>query len=288
MIYFTDQEIEALITEDVPYYDLTTAILKLENKPAKIQFATCEDTVVCCTEEILKMFSKLSIQTTLFTPTGEFIEKGVKFLEGEGLSKYIHSVWRASENLLGYASGIATRTRKLVEAASKINPDIVISTTRRIVPYTKKIAIKAVQAGGASIHRLGLSESILVFKNHYSFLGKLENLKKRLQEQKKSVSGKIVAVEVKTREDALKIAHAGIDIIHLDKFEVTTINPLKNELLKINPHIKIAVSGGITFENVKEYARSGADILVTSWPYFAHPSNLQITITPLDDLAWSI
>ena len=163
MIYFTDSEIEALITEDVPYYDLTTALLKLENKPAKIQFATTEDTVICCTEEVLKMFSKLSIHLTLFTPSGEFIEKGVKFLEGEGLSKNIHAVWRVSENLLSFASGIATRTRKLVDSAAEVNPDIVIGTSRKIIPYTKKVAVKAVQAGGASVHRLGLSESILVF-----------------------------------------------------------------------------------------------------------------------------
>ncbi len=288
MIYFTDSEIESLLTEDVPYYDLTTSILKLENKPAKIQYATREDTVVCCTEEVLKMFSKLSVHPTLFTPSGEFIQKGVKFLEGEGLSKNIHLIWRASENLLGFASGISTRTRQLVSDATEVNPDIVILTTRKIIPYTKKIAVKAVQAGGASIHRLGLSESILVFRNHYSFFGNLDTLEKRLKDQKKSIGGKAIMVEVKNREDALKITQAGIHIIQLDWFDAKDIAPLKRELLNINPNLKVAVSGGITIENIKEYAVSGADIIVTSWPYYAKPADIGITISPLDDTVWQV
>lgn len=283
MIYFSDSEIETLITEDVPYYDLTTTLLKLENKPAKIQFATTEDTVVCCTEEVLKMFSKLSIHATLFTPSGEFLEKGVKFLEGEGLSKNIHTIWRVSENLLCFASGIATRTRKLVNAATEVNPDIVIGTSRKIIPYTKKIAVKAVQAGGASIHRLGLSESILIFKNHYSFLTNLDNLGRRLKEQKKSIGTRSVSVEAKSKEDALKIAQAKVDIIQLTDFDTDSIRSLKKELLEIHPSLKIAAAGKITIENIKEYALSGADILVTSWPYFANPASIQSIITPLND-----
>ena len=98
MIYFTDKEIDDLLIEDVPYFDLTTSILRLENKPAKIQFFTGEDTVLCCTEEVMKIFNKVGIQTTLFTPSGEFIEKGIKFYEGEGLSKNIQAVIQASKN----------------------------------------------------------------------------------------------------------------------------------------------------------------------------------------------
>ena len=138
MIYFTDKEIDELLIEDVPYFDLTTSILRLENKPAKIQFFTREDTLVCCTEEVMKIFGKVGIQVTLFTPSGEFIEKGIKFFEGEGLAKNIQAVMRASENLIGYASGIATRTRKLITKAREINPSVIVATTRKTIPYTKK------------------------------------------------------------------------------------------------------------------------------------------------------
>jgi molybdenum transport protein len=283
MIYFTDKEIDELLSEDVPYFDITTSILKLENKPAKIQIATRENTVVCCTEEVLRIFSKLNIQVTLFTPSGEFIEKGVKFLEGEGLSKNIHAAWRTCENILGFASGIATRTRELVEKARENNPDIQILTTRQTIPFTKKISIKAVMAGGASIHRLGLSESILVFDNHYSFLGSLENLEARINDQKSLIADKRVTVEVKNASDAMKVAATDIDTIILNRFDVQQIKELKKEIHKINPKIKLAVSGGITGNNVIEYAESGADMLIASWPYYANPSDLAVTITPFYD-----
>jgi molybdenum transport protein len=283
MIYFTDKEIDELLSEDVPYFDITTSILKLENKPAKIQIATRENTVVCCTEEVLKIFSKLNIQVTLFTPSGEYIEKGVKFLEGEGLSKNIHAAWRTCESILGFASGIATRTRELVEKARESNPNIQILTTRQTIPFTKKISIKAVMAGGASVHRLGLSESILVFDNHYSFLGSLENLEARINEQKSLIADKRVTVEVKNESDAMKVAETDIDTIILNRFDVNQIKELKKEIHKKNPKIKLAVSGGITGDNVIEYAESGADMLIASWPYYANPSDLAVTITPFYD-----
>jgi molybdenum transport protein len=283
MIYFTDKEIDELLAEDVPYFDLTTSILRLENKPAKIQIATKENTVVCCTEEVLKIFSKLSIQPTLFTNSGEYIEKGVKFLEGEGLSRNIHASWRTCENILGFASGIATRTRELVEKAKESNPDIQILTTRQTIPYTKKIAIKAVMAGGASIHRLGLSESILIFDNHYSFLGDFKNLEARINEQKSLIADKNITIEVKNSDDALNVAKTNVNILVLNRFEVEQIKELKKEINKINPGIKLAVSGGITDNNITDYAKSGADMLISSWPYYADPSDLSVIITPIFD-----
>lgn len=284
MTYFTDKEIDDLLIEDIPYFDLTTSLLRLENKPAKIQFFTREDTVLCCTEEVMKIFNKIGIQTTLFTPSGEFIEKGIKFFEGEGLTKNVQAVMLACENLLGFASGIATRTRLLIDKAREINPAVIVATTRKTIPYTKKIAIKAVTAGGAAIHRLGLSESILVFDNHYNFLGGLGNLEKRIKEQKNLISGKIITVEVKNASDARLIANAGIDIIQLDRLDYKEIKVLKKEINALNPAIKIAVTGNITFDNIEEYTNTGADILVTSWPYFGEPSDFMVTIAPIFDI----
>jgi len=284
MTYFTDKEIDDLLIEDMPYIDLTTSMLRLENKPAKIQFFTRDDTVLCCTEEVMKIFNKTGIQTTLFTPSGEFIEKGIKFFEGEGLTKNIQAIMRICENLMGFASGIATRTRLLVDKAREINPAVIVATTRKTIPYTKKIAIKAVTAGGAAVHRLGLSESVLVFDNHYNFLGGVENLGKRIKEQKRLISGKSVTVEVKNPADARLIANAGIDIIQLDRMDPRDIIMLKKEINALNPAVKIAVSGLINANNIEEYTRTGADLLVTSWPYFGGPSDFMVTVVPIFDI----
>lgn len=284
MLYFTDQEIDQLMTEDVPYFDLTTSLLRLENKPAKIQVTTREPTVVCCTEEVMKIFNKSGVQTTLFTPSGEHLEKDVKFLEGEGLSGNLFTIARTIENLLRYASGIATRARMLLEKAHEANPDIIVATTRKIIPYTRKIAIKAVNSGGATIYRFGLSESILIYKNHYHFLGGIENLEKRLKEQRARAGGKMITVEVDTPEDALRVAKTGVDVVQLDKFSPADIRKIRKAILKSGSGTKLAAAGNITFKNVSGYARSGADILVTSWPYYGEPAEMTIGIQPIFDL----
>ena len=281
MIYFTDQEIDQLLTEDVQYFDLTTSLLRLENKPAKISFTTRESAVICGSEEVMKVFQRTNIQTTLFTPSGEHLEKDVKFLEGEGLSGTLFAISRTVENMLRFASGVATRTRMLVEKAHEVNKEIVVSTTRKTIPGTRKLAVKAVRAGGASIHRLGLSESILVFRDHRNFLGGMENLEKRLKERKSFAGGKPIAVEAESFEDALKIAMGGADIIQLDKFTPGDIRKFKKEAVKFNPAVKIAAAGNINLKNVQDYAASGADMLVASWPYYGEPADMTVCIQPI-------
>ena len=284
MIHFNDYEIDHLLHEDIPYEDLTTAFLKLENKPARIQFTTRDDTVLCCTEEARQIFAKWGIQTTLFTPSGEFIEKSVKFLEAEGLAGNLHAVWRVIENIMGYASGIATRTRQIVQKAMMVNPDISIATTRKTFPGAKKIILKAVLSGGGSIHRQGLSDTLLIFKNHTAFFENTESFVTRINERKRLINGKPLTVEVKSVEEAKKMAQAGVDIIQFDQLAPTEISAAIPKLKKISPNVKIAVAGGISVENVKEFAGCGAHILVSSWPYYGKPADFLVTIRPIFDV----
>lgn len=285
MVYFSDHEIDQLIAEDVQFFDVTTSLLRLENKPAKIQVTTREPAVICCTEEVLKIFQKTGVQPTLFTPSGEHLEKNVKFLEGEGLSGTLFSISRTIENLLRYASGIATRTRQMVDLVQTVNPAVTVVTTRKIIPNTRKIAVKAVKSGGATVHRFGLSESILVYKNHYQFLGGQGNLVKRIREQQAKTGGKWITIEVDTPEEALKMAETGVfQVLQLDRFSPAAIKKLRKEIDARYPTIKLAAAGELDLKNVAEYALSGADILITSWPYHGEPAHMSISIQPIYDL----
>ena len=78
--------------------------------------------------------------------------------------------WKVALNLLEAASGIATRTYALVEKARASNPDHRGGGHPEGLPGTKAVATKAVYAGGGLPHRLGLSESVLVFAQHVAFL----------------------------------------------------------------------------------------------------------------------
>jgi molybdenum transport protein len=284
MIYFTDAEIDQLIHEDLPYYDLTSLSVKLGSKVASISFSTRHETVICGTEEVLKIFEKFNIAPTLISISGEQIEEGIKFLEGEGLARNIHAVYRTAANLMEFASGIATRTKKLVEAACEVAPDINIATTRKTIPFTRKIAIKAVRSGGGQIHRLGLSDSILIFDHHVKFMGGLENFLKKIAETRQRSEGKSITIEAKNEKEALIIAKAQVDTLQLDKMPADKIKALVPELRKINPALRIAAAGNIDFDNVKEFAATGVDLLVTSSPYFGKPADFQVNIEPVFDV----
>ena len=102
-------------------------------------------------------------------PSGTLISSKTVFFEVQGEAGTIHRLWKTIQNLLDYASGVATYTYQLLSTARLVNPDIIIATTRKTIPFTKKIAIKAVESGGGVAHRLGLSESILIFEYHRVF-----------------------------------------------------------------------------------------------------------------------
>jgi molybdenum transport protein len=76
-----------------------------------------------------------------------------------------------AQTLVEIWSGIATAARAIVDAATAVSPDVVVACTRKNVPGTKSYAVRAVRAGGAVMHRLGLSETVLVFPEHRAFLG---------------------------------------------------------------------------------------------------------------------
>lgn len=282
MVFFSDEELDRLISEDVPYFDMTTRIAKFGSRIARMQFYTTEPTVICCTEEVLRLFSKLNISPTLITLSGENLEKDIKFLEAEGLAKHFHTLWRVSSNLLEFASGIATRTRQMVEVARKINPDITLTATRKTIPFTRKIAAKAVLAGGGNLNRLSLSENILLFKNHYNFIGGLNGVMSHIDEIRKESAGKPIAVQVDCAEDALAICEVPVDAIQIDDLDPEELIPLVKQIKEQNPNVRIAAGGGIRLENVEEYAATGIDIIVTSFPNHCKPSSFKIDILPID------
>lgn len=273
-MYISDELIDRFIKEDVPYIDLTTLALGISDQKGTIQFFTREEAVLCGTEEVVKIFNKLNIELIKTTPSGTFIKKGDVFLEGKGNAEDLHMAWKVSQNLLDYSSGIATRTRKLVDKASQINPNLHIITTRKVAPGTKELAIKAVITGGGFPHRLGLSETILVFKQHLNFLGGIDEFIKIIDTVKSKACEKKVIAEVEDLDQAIKLCRNGIDGLQFDKVPYNELKEYVNILKAINPSIVILASGGINESNIEEYAKVGANAIVTTSVYHAKPIDI--------------
>ena len=277
----SDRDIELCIEEDVPYGDLTTHLLGIGTDSGRIIFSTREDTTLCCTEEAVKVLQKSGASLISCMPSGTKLSAGIEFLAAEGTAQALHAGWKVALNLLEYSSGIASRTQRIVEKCKAVNPSLSVVTTRKSFPGTKKIAIKAITTGGALPHRLGLSETVLVFKQHTAFLGGLETFLATVSELKVKARETKIIIEADTREEALLIARYGADVVQLDKIAPAELTDTVTAIRAVNPDIQISAAGGINEANAAEYAATGIDIIVLSSVYFGNPSDIGVSIQPI-------
>ncbi len=282
MILLNDFELETFLAEDVPCGDLTTASLGIADQRARITFASrARPLVVSCTEEAARLCVLHGLEIVGFAASGTLIPPTSIFLEAHGDAGSVHRVWKSVQNLLDYASGIATYTSEMVLSARSVNPDIVIATTRKTTPFTKKIAIKAVESGGGIAHRLGLSESILVFEYHRIFFPNDEAFAGALARAKKANPEKKIVIEAEDTVQAVKFASMGADVLQLEKFTLPKLADAVHILRAKNPSALLMATGGINIENITEYAACGVDVIVTSSPYSAPPADIKVRIEPL-------
>ncbi|HVN25465.1 MAG TPA: ModD protein [Syntrophorhabdales bacterium] len=279
--YVPDSDIEYFIQEDAPYGDLTTHLLGIGGKPGRILFTTREETTLCCTEEAARLLEKLGGRVTRALPSGTLVAAGTEFMEAEGSAEVLHSGWKVALNILEYASGVASRTARIVKAARAVNPEITVVTTRKSFPGTKKIVIKAIMAGGALPHRLGLSETILVFKQHTAFMGGLETFLKTIPNLRTKAKETKILVEAQSAAEAVQIAGHGVDVVQLDKLKTGELAAVVREVRVTAPAVKVSAAGGINENNVAEYAATGVDVIVLSSVYFGKPADIGVSMLPV-------
>lgn len=272
-----DQQLDAFLAEDVAFLDLTTHVLALGEKPGIMRFSARAAMVVACIEEAGRIISRAGGSVELFACSGERYEAGTLLLSATGSADSLIRAWKVAQTLVEIASGIATTTAAIVTAARAEKPDIAVACTRKSAPGTKLIALKAILAGGATPHRLGLSESILIFPEHCSFLGD-EPPEKTILRVRRAAPEKKIVVEVGTEELALAWAKAGADVIQTEKFAPDAVASVAQALTGLKPRPLIAAAGGINADNAALYARAGADILVTSAPYWGKPADVSVKI----------
>lgn len=279
MVYFTQAEIEHWLAEDVPYHDETTRALGIGQKPGSLEVRAREtDSVLCGTEEITKMANLLDLKVMLSRPSGYQPAQGEIVFAVSGNAGMLHKWWKVAVVLLSHASGVASQTHRVVQAVQAVNPTLHVATTRKIMPGNRKIMVKAVLTGGAIIHRLGLSETILVFSQHRAFLPSSVTLADMVQKLKAASPEKRILLEAESVAEATKAAYARADVVQCDKIPPEILKDLVVQLKKINPKLVVSAAGGISPENAVHYARTGVDLLVTSSVYHAPPAEFGVTM----------
>lgn len=280
MVVFPEARIDYFISEDVPYLDLTSEVLGVADQAGEMEYYTREECVLAGTDVVRRIARNLGCEVVAVRFDGDRIAAGESFMTLRGPASALHQVWKVGLNTFDHLSAVATKTRQMVDAAHEANPRCEILTTRKSMPGAKDLLTAAVRAGGAWPHRLGLSETVLVFDHHIAFLGGFDAFVGRLPEIKRCCVEKKLFVEA-GEEQARILARAGVDGIQFDKVPVERLASLVEELRAIDPHLMLIAAGGINPGNAAAYAATGVDGLATTAPFSAKPLDMSVRMRPV-------
>ena len=280
MLRISDARLDQLIAEDVPYLDLTSCVLGIDGQPGRIEYFTREECTLCGTEEAARIMEKLGLEVEWSRPSGTLVAPGESFLAATGRAEGVHQAWKVCLNLFDHLSAVATKSRQMVQAAHAVNPRCEVLTTRKSMPGVKDLLTKAVMCGGAFPHRLGLSETVLVFDHHTAFIGGFEAFLEQLPEIRRRCVEKKVFVEADAAQ-ARRLVEVGVDGVQFDKVAPDELTALVPELRAIDPHVTLIAAGGINPSNAGVYAATGVDGLVTTALFTAKPVDMSVRIAAL-------
>jgi len=193
-----------------------------------------------------------------------------------GAADALHRLWKPAQTLMEYLSGIASAVSALVDAARAVSPDIGVACTRKTFPGGKAACIKAVLAGGAVPHRLSVSETLLLFAEHRTFLP--DASPEAMLMALRSWSERKTVVEVADPAEARRWIDAGAEVIQLEKCPPAHVAEVVAYARQRAAPPLIAAAGGVHAGNAADYARAGAGLLVSSAPYHAAPRDVAVSM----------
>lgn len=252
------------LAEDIPFWDVTSELVPESCECSAVILAK-EPGVAACVEEVALFLRRMGFEVELRVRSGEEFRKGDALVEVRGNMRKLLQVERLVLNLLSHTCGVATATRRAVETARRVNPRVRVAATRKTLPGLRYFEKRAVEAGGGDTHRLSLSDMVLIKDNHLRYFG---SVRAAVEEARRRASFAVkIEVEVQSPEEAVEAARAGADIVMLDNFSVDQVRAAIDALARagLRDRVLVEVSGGVTLENLEEFARAGPDIVSMGW-----------------------
>jgi nicotinate-nucleotide pyrophosphorylase (carboxylating) len=249
-----DVRIEDFLKEDIGQGDVTTDALVPEDHRSKAVILAKAEGVVAgngFAREVFRCLDK-DIQYDELKHDGERVRKGDAVAAIAGKSRAILTGERVALNLLQRLSGIATFTRRFVEAVA--GTGVKILDTRKTSPGLRSMEKYAVRMGGGFNHRFDLSEMALIKENHIAVAGSITEAVKRVRSQSKVP----IEVEVRTMADLKEAVEAGVDRIMLDNWDIASI---QEAVSLVQKRVPLEVSGNMTVEKAREAAKTGVDFI---------------------------
>ena len=252
--------IDSALAEDVGMGDPTTDILIDENLSGRADITAREPGVLAGIEVAAAVFRRLdsSLEVETVTEDGSSVAPGDRLATVSGSVASMLKAERTALNFVQRLSGIATETRRYVEAVEGLDARIV--DTRKTTPGLRKLEKYAVVMGGGQNHRRNLADGILIKDNHIEAL-ELQGLsigdvvRRALSGAPHTIK---VEIEVETIKQLEEVLDAGADLVLLDNMGVEQMAAAVNVAAG---RAVLEASGGITLETVRAIAETGVDII---------------------------
>ena len=256
------------LEQDVGKGDITTNSLISKNKNVKAFVIARENGILAGMEEVSLLINAFKVKK--YKKDGDKVKNNDKILEIYGNARKILNYERTLLNILQRMSGIATLTYEIKKPVK--NNCFIAGTRKTLFPLFDE---KALSVGGALTHRLDLSSAILVKDSHLEVLN--DDVKKAVILVSKNKKTKYIEIEVKNEKESLEAAETIIKLKSKKLFAIMFDNMkpsiIKKTIIKIHNLINknsihndkkiilFEASGGINQENIKEYAKTGVDII---------------------------
>ncbi|MFN2386515.1 MAG: carboxylating nicotinate-nucleotide diphosphorylase [Thermoanaerobaculia bacterium] len=252
-----DARLRDFLSEDIGGSDVTTDTIVPPGRSGRAEIVAKSDAVVSGLDVARRTFRLLDpeIRWRSDVKDGDSVPAGSRLARLDGPARWILTGERVALNLLQRMSGIATETRRYVEAVA--GTPCRILDTRKTAPGLRVFDRMAVRAGGGENHRFSLSEMVLIKDNHRRLAGGVSAAVAAAR--KRSVPGTKIEVEVESEEELREALEAGVDAILVDNQTPETVADWVAIVRRQPSRPVIEASGGITRENVRAYALAGAD-----------------------------
>ena len=244
----TSIELERWLAEDVGDGDLTSLALIEKDATCTGRIVVKEPGVACGLAVAAQVFKRLGLEFEPLVEDGDWAEPG-PVARVEGSARVVLAGERLALNLIGRLSGIATLTRRYVDAVE--GTGAVILDTRKTIPGLRALEKHAVACGGGQNHRFGLYDGILIKDNHLRLAGSLGEALGRAKETRLDVE-----VECDTLDQVREALAAGADEILLDNM---TVIELREAVALASDRARLEASGGVTLETVRAIGETGVD-----------------------------
>jgi nicotinate-nucleotide pyrophosphorylase (carboxylating) len=217
-------------------------------------------------------FAELGVVFQPLVAEGEVVEPG-PVAEVTGPARGVLTAERLALNLLARLSGIATLTRRYVDAVEGTGATVL--DTRKTTPGLRALEKRAVEAGGGTNHRLALDDGILVKDNHLRLVDGIASAVVRLRE---ADTGLPIEVEAETLDDVREAVEAGADAVLLDNM---TTDDLREAVALVAGRAKLEASGGVSLDTVRAIAETGVDyVSVGALTHSARSLDVSLEVLP--------